>query len=73
MISFRYHIVSIVAVFLALALGIVVGTPALNGPITKDLLAVYTTIVAAPASISRCSMATTRLALYCLSSPKTVS
>lgn len=37
MISFRYHIVSIVAVLLALALGIVVGTTALNGPITKDL------------------------------------
>lgn len=37
MISFRYHIVSIIAVFLALALGIVVGTTALNGPITKDL------------------------------------
>jgi hypothetical protein len=27
-ISFRYHIVSIIAVFLALALGIVVGTTA---------------------------------------------
>lgn len=37
MISFRYHLVSIIAVFLALALGIVVGTTALNGPITKDL------------------------------------
>ena len=37
MISFRYHVVSIVAVFLALALGIVVGTTALSGPITKDL------------------------------------
>lgn len=37
MISFRYHIVSIVAVFLALALGIVIGTTALNGPITKHL------------------------------------
>lgn len=37
MISFRYHIVSIVAVFLALALGIVVGTTALSGPITRDL------------------------------------
>lgn len=37
MISFRYHIVSLVAVFLALALGIVVGTTALSGPITKDL------------------------------------
>ena len=37
MISFRYHIVSIVAVFLALAVGIVVGTTALSGPITTDL------------------------------------
>jgi hypothetical protein len=36
-ISFRYHLVSIIAVFLALALGIVVGTTALSGPITKDL------------------------------------
>jgi hypothetical protein len=36
-ISFRYHLVSLIAVFLALALGIVVGTTALNGPITKDL------------------------------------
>jgi hypothetical protein len=36
-ISFRYHLVSIVAMFLFLALGIVVGTTALNGPITKDL------------------------------------
>lgn len=37
MISFRYHIVSLVAVFLALAVGIVVGTTALNGPVTQDL------------------------------------
>lgn len=37
MISFRYHLVSLIAVFLALALGIVVGTTALNGPITTDL------------------------------------
>jgi hypothetical protein len=37
MISFRYHLVSIIAVFLALALGIVIGTTALNGPITTDL------------------------------------
>ena len=37
MISFRYHLVSLIAVFLALAVGIVVGTTALNGPITKDL------------------------------------
>ena len=37
MISFRYHVVSIVAVFLALALGVVVGTTVLNGPITTNL------------------------------------
>jgi len=37
MIDFRYHLVSIVAVFLALAVGIVVGTAALNGPI-QDVL-----------------------------------
>jgi len=36
-ISFRYHLVSIIAVFLALALGIVIGTTALNGTITKGL------------------------------------
>jgi hypothetical protein len=36
-ISFRYHIVSIVGVFLALALGIVIGTTALNGAVTSDL------------------------------------
>jgi len=36
-ISFRYHLVSIIAVFLALAVGIVVGTTALNGPVTTDL------------------------------------
>jgi hypothetical protein len=36
-ISFRYHIVSLIAVFLALAVGIVVGTTALSGPITTDL------------------------------------
>jgi hypothetical protein len=36
-IDFRYHLVSIVAVFLALALGIVLGTTALNGPIVHAL------------------------------------
>jgi hypothetical protein len=36
-ISFRYHLVSVIAIFLALALGIIVGTTALNGPITTDL------------------------------------
>lgn len=37
MIDFRYHLVSIIAVFLALAVGIVVGTAALNGPIVDNL------------------------------------
>lgn len=37
MINFRYHVVSLTAVFLALAIGLVVGTAALNGPLTDDL------------------------------------
>ena len=41
MIDFRYHLVSLVAVFLALAVGIVVGTATLHGPLqdrlTRDL------------------------------------
>ncbi|OJF13174.1 copper transporter [Couchioplanes caeruleus] len=37
MINFRYHVVSLTAVFLALAIGLVVGTAALNGP-AADLL-----------------------------------
>jgi hypothetical protein len=37
MIDFRYHLVSIIAVFLALAIGIVLGTTALNGPIEGQL------------------------------------
>ena len=37
MIDFRYHLVSLVAVFLALAVGIVLGTTALNGPLTHGL------------------------------------
>ena len=37
MIDFRYHLVSIVAVFLALAVGVVLGSATLNGPITKEL------------------------------------
>jgi hypothetical protein len=36
-IDFRYHLVSIVAIFLALAIGIVLGTTALNGPVTEGL------------------------------------
>lgn len=37
MISFRYHLVSLVAVLLALAGGVVIGTVALSGPVTSDL------------------------------------
>jgi hypothetical protein len=37
MVDFRYHLVSIVAVFLALAVGIVVGTTALNGQLLDRL------------------------------------
>ena len=37
MIDFRYHLVSLIAVFLAVALGIVIGTTALNAPILEDL------------------------------------
>ena len=37
MINFRYHIVSLTAVFLALAIGLIVGTAALNGPAADNL------------------------------------
>ena len=37
MIDFRYHLVSLVAVFLAVALGIVIGTTQLNEPILADI------------------------------------
>ena len=37
MIDFRYHLVSIVAVFLALAIGIVVGSTAIKGPLLSGL------------------------------------
>src|SRR5581483_8165830 len=36
-INFRYHVVSLTAVFLALAIGLVVGTAALNGPAADAL------------------------------------
>jgi hypothetical protein len=38
-INFRYHVVSIAAVFLALALGLIVGTAAFNGPAADGLAA----------------------------------
>lgn len=37
MIDFRYHIVSIVAIFLALAVGLVLGTTTLNRVVLRDL------------------------------------
>jgi hypothetical protein len=36
-IDFRYHLVSLIAVFLAIALGIIIGTTALNEPILADI------------------------------------
>jgi Copper transport outer membrane protein, MctB len=36
-INFRYHVVSLTAVFLALAIGLVVDTTALNGPVADSL------------------------------------
>jgi hypothetical protein len=36
-ISFRFHLVSMIAAFLALAVGVVVGATALNGPVTHHL------------------------------------
>jgi hypothetical protein len=36
-INFRYHVVSLTAVFLALAIGLVMGTAALNGPAVDEL------------------------------------
>lgn len=37
MINFRYHVVSLTAVFLALTIGLVVGTAGLNGPVADEL------------------------------------
>ena len=37
MIDFRYHLVSLIAVFLAVALGIVIGTTALNEPLQANI------------------------------------
>ncbi len=37
MISFRYHLVSLISVFLAIALGIIIGTSALNGRVLDNL------------------------------------
>ena len=37
MINFRYHVVSLTAVFLALAVGLVLGTAALNGTVQNQI------------------------------------
>lgn len=37
MIDFKYHVVSLISVFLAVALGIIIGTTALNGGIVTNL------------------------------------
>ena len=37
MISMRYHIVSLAAIFLALALGIVLGATKINSPLLQGL------------------------------------
>ena len=37
MIDFRYHLVSLIAVFLAVALGIIIGTTALNEPLQANI------------------------------------
>ena len=37
MINFRYHVVSLTAVFLALAVGLILGTAALNGPVADKI------------------------------------
>lgn len=46
MIDFRYHLVSLIAVFLALAIGMVVGTTALNGYVLDNLRARNAAIIA---------------------------
>jgi hypothetical protein len=45
-INFRYHVVSLAAVFLALAIGLVVGTAAANGPIADNLKDQYNSVSA---------------------------
>ncbi|MCU1668708.1 MAG: Copper transport outer membrane protein MctB [Blastococcus sp.] len=46
MIDFRYHLVSLIAVFLAVALGIVIGTTQLNGPVLSNLQSQVTALQA---------------------------
>jgi hypothetical protein len=46
-IDFRYHLVSIVAIFLALAVGLVVGATSLSGPVETALSTAEKTVTAA--------------------------
>jgi hypothetical protein len=52
-INFRYHLVSLVAVFLALTLGVVVGTVAMNGPVLSGLRTQVADLTAAKAAGQR--------------------
>lgn len=49
MISFRYHLVSLICVFLGIALGVVIGTAALNGAVVGDLRRQNTDLKKSPA------------------------
>jgi hypothetical protein len=62
LISFRYHLVSIIAVFLALALGILVGTTGLNGAILSDLKKQVRTLRGETASLRASNDALTTVA-----------
>lgn len=46
MIDFRYHVVSLISVFLAIALGIVIGTTQLNGAVVDGLRGQVNTLTA---------------------------
>lgn len=52
MISFRYHLVSLICVFLGIALGVVIGTSALNGAVVGDLRRQNSDLKSAAASSS---------------------
>lgn len=51
MIDFRYHLVSIIAVFLALAVGLLVGSTALSGPAEEALRAAQRRVLSENASL----------------------
>ena len=53
MIDFRYHLVSIIAVFLALAVGLVVGSTALSGKAVEALTAAQRAAIARNAALTK--------------------